>query len=127
MCDCWGCRTGNGHGATPPEGWTPGAEPSPDELRPASDSDMAAWVEAAKAWPDQLDIAYIVAATDLRIRQDGAELELLRFALRSMRIYRNAEGYVAGVLGGPDPSMAGWNDGDREEYAATKAAVAQSV
>jgi hypothetical protein len=78
MCNCWGCRTGNGHGATPPEGWTPAAEVSPGEIQPASDAEMVAWVDAAKTWPDQLDIAYIVTATDLRIRQDAAELAKFR-------------------------------------------------
>jgi hypothetical protein len=78
MCDCWGCRTGNGHGATPPEGWTPDAEASPGEIQPASDAELVAWVDAAKAWPDQLDIAYIVTATDLRIKADAAELAKYR-------------------------------------------------
>lgn len=65
MCDCWGCRTGNGHGATEPKPITVGA----------TADDRKAWVEcAAGQFPDQLDVTQIVPAYEAIIKALEAAL-----------------------------------------------------
>lgn len=97
MCDCWGCRTGNGHGKEQPADWVPGASPL------ISAVDRAAWVEAASGeMPEQLDVTYVVLAYEVHIKTLESENERLE------RIVRTVHGKTCncGVCSKPDPLVA---------------------
>lgn len=70
MCSCWGCRTGNGHGAKPPE---PTITPATDEEIAESERRQTE-TEVPNIWI----LALILRIRQEQVRGEAAEAEAAR-------------------------------------------------